>query len=112
MYAAPETILLNGTEINKNAIPPVSQNAVIRIPGDNGEVFGIDEDTLSKHILLIGGTGTGKTNLFYHIVTQLKKKLTSNDVMIIFDTKGDFETKFYDKTKDYIIGNTQEYKKR
>lgn len=59
--------------------------------------FGISEEVLSKHILLVGGTGSGKTNLFYHIVKQLKSKMTADDVMLIFDSKGDFHKKFYSK---------------
>ena len=50
---------------------------------------------LSKHILLVGGTGCGKTNLFYHIVQQIKAKLTHNDVVLVFDSKGDFYSKFF-----------------
>ena len=54
----------------------------------------LDEGLLSKHLMLIGGIGTGKTNAFFHFVSQLKRKMTPNDVMIIFDTKGDFYNTF------------------
>jgi len=69
----------------------------------------IDNDIFSKHILMSGGTGSGKTNAFYHIVDQLKRKMTSDDLMIIFDTKGDFYKRFYN-TNDYVIGNSREYR--
>jgi type IV secretory pathway TraG/TraD family ATPase VirD4 len=61
-------------------------------------------------MLFIGGTGTGKTNLFKHCVRQIKQKMNPEDVMIIFDTKGDFYEKFYDKKKDVIIGNSKEFR--
>lgn len=43
----------------------------------------IDEDILSKHLMLVGGTGCGKSNVFYHIIGQLKKRITKDDVVII-----------------------------
>ena len=36
--------------------------------------------------------------------------MTKGDVMIIFDTKGDFYQKFYDANKDYVIGNSRTYR--
>lgn len=69
----------------------------------------IDQDILSKHILLSGGTGSGKTNAFYHIISQLKRKMTSDDVMIIFDTKGDYYNRFFSPS-DLVIGNSKEYR--
>ena len=32
----------------------------------------IDENLLSKHMLLLGGIGTGKSNLFYHLIVFLQ----------------------------------------
>ena len=67
-------------EYNK---PPLDvPKAVIHVPGEfkgKKQSFGITEDLLSKHILLVGGTGCGKTNLFYHMVQQIKAKLTANE---------------------------------
>ena len=59
--------------------------------------------------MLIGGTGCGKTTLFYHFVSQIKRDMTSDDVMIIFDSKGDFYSKFFDKGNDLVIGNSKQY---
>lgn len=64
----------------------------------------VDADLLSKHFLLLGGIGTGKTNALYHIISQISSKLTSEDVMVIFDTKGDFYKEFY-KSGDVVISN-------
>ncbi len=64
----------------------------------------LDVDLMSKHILLLGGIGTGKTNTFLQIISQLDQRLTDDDVMIIFDTKGDFYHKFY-HPGDVVIGN-------
>ena len=58
--------------------------------------------------MLIGGTGCGKTTLFYHFISQIKKKMTQDDVMIVFDSKGDFYSKF-GKPGDLVIGNSPQY---
>ena len=42
--------------------------------GNEKSYFSLDEQILSKHLLLVGGTGCGKTNMFYHIVSQLKRE--------------------------------------
>lgn len=61
-------------------------------------------DTLGKHLMLLGGIGMGKTNTFYQLISQISNRLTANDVMIIFDTKGDFYKEFYRKG-DVVISN-------
>lgn len=66
----------------------------------------IDENLLSRHITFLGGIGTGKTNAFNQIVGQLRNTMTKDDVMVIFDTKGDFYRKFYQKG-DIIISNDE-----
>lgn len=54
----------------------------------------VTDDVLSTGLLLLGSTGNGKTatifNLLDHAVPQMK-----NDVMIIFDAKGDFKKRYY-----------------
>lgn len=66
----------------------------------------IDENLLSRHVLLLGGIGTGKTNAFNQIIAQLRETMTQDDVMIIFDTKGDFYQTFY-KQGDIVISNDE-----
>ncbi len=64
----------------------------------------IDANLLSRHMVLLGGIGTGKTNTFNQIITQLREAMTTDDIMIIFDTKGDFYNTFY-KPGDIVISN-------
>jgi len=66
----------------------------------------LDADLLSRHLMFLGGIGTGKTNAFDQIITQLKRNMTSDDVMIIFDTKGDFYHAFYE-SGDIVISNDE-----
>ena len=106
--------IIYGGLVENNLPPQEVSNACVIIPGrykGNKATFGINEEMLSKHLLLVGGTGSGKTNLFYQIVQQLKNKLTANDVMLIFDSKGDFYSKFFSE-KDVVIGNSAVYRKQ
>ena len=68
----------------------------IRIP--------MGEQLLSRHMLLMGGIGTGKSNAFQFLIRNLRNSLTERDVMIIFDTKGDYYNSFY-RSGDIVIGN-------
>lgn len=45
-------------------------------------------------MMLVGGTGCGKSTLFYHIIEQIKKKMTRDDVMIILIVKAIFIRSF------------------
>ena len=74
--------------------------------GGNQYQLPLTKDTLSKHVMLLGGIGTGKTNTFFQIVSQLKLNMTDEDIMIIFDTKGDFYKEFY-RPGDIVISNDE-----
>ena len=103
-----QTSVLFGDELR--AVPPTinCKDPVIYFRGvdklGNHWNVPISEHLLSRHFMLIGGIGTGKTNAFFQILSQLKDKLTEDDVMIIFDTKGDFYREFY-QPGDVIISN-------
>ena len=64
----------------------------------------LSEQDLSKHILSLGGIGSGKTNLINLLVSQIIENLTDEDVVVIFDTKGDFLRKFA-QPGDIVFGN-------
>lgn len=104
--------VMHGESVTQNVPPACPENPLVAVKGTyNGSpsVFHLSEDVLSKHMMLVGGTGCGKTTLFYHFVNQLKSNMTSDDVMIIFDSKGDFHSKFYDPSKDTVVGNSAQY---
>ena len=99
--------------INGNCL----QNVVPELPNEPCPVYlagksgygqwarvGLTKSILSKHIMLLGGIGTGKTNAFFQIVDQLDHQIRPEDVVIIFDTKGDFYQEFY-KPGDVVISN-------
>lgn len=70
----------------------------------NPDKFVLTEKLLSQHLMLVGGIGSGKTNTFNQILQNIVPQLSSKDVMIIFDTKGDFYKEFY-KPGDIVISN-------
>ena len=64
------------------------------LPGPTGTLR-FDDIYLSKHVLFIGGIGTGKTNAMMHMLRDLRNRTGEDDVFVIFDTKGDFLGEFY-----------------
>jgi type IV secretory pathway TraG/TraD family ATPase VirD4 len=54
-----------------------------------------DDEMLSRHVLFLGGIGTGKTNAMTQLLAALRSNATADDVFIVFDTKGDFLDRFY-----------------
>jgi type IV secretory pathway TraG/TraD family ATPase VirD4 len=66
----------------------------------------LDADLLSRHLMFLGGIGTGKTNAIEQLVSQLRRNMTADDVMIVFDAKGDFYRSFY-RPGDVVISNDE-----
>lgn len=105
-----KTEIFDGSQLHREPVKyPVRQESyrlsLCGINEQNSPVYvPIDEDVLSRHILLLGGIGTGKTNTFMQMLKQLRQNLTEQDVMIIFDTKGDFYQQFY-RGGDVVISN-------
>ena len=73
-------------------------------PSNSQITVPLSDDLLSQHILFLGGIGTGKTNAIFQLLRQLRENMTDNDVMLIFDTKGDYHQEFYRKG-DIVISN-------
>lgn len=64
----------------------------------------VGESILSRHMLFLGGIGTGKTNAINLFIRNTRRVLTDRDVMVIFDTKGDYYREFYEPG-DIVISN-------
>ena len=60
--------------------------------------FPIVKDSETKHILITGTTGTGKTNALNSFLPQIR-----DQKVIIVDTHGDMVAKYYDETRDHIL---------
>lgn len=108
---------LNGSLLEENMPPKIEDSdygePTIHLFGETNERdtdFKMNSDILSRHLMLIGGTGCGKTNTFFHIVKQLKDQMDDNDIMIIFDTKGDYYEKFFDEKNDCILSTAEKFR--
>ena len=115
------TEIVNGGSIELNMCPDNSseEDPLVFIeseseskPEEGRHHFSMTRSQYSKHILLIGGIGSGKTNTFNHIIRQTINRLEDNDVAFIFDTKGDFKNTFYQGKDEnhYLIGNGPAYR--
>lgn len=105
-----KSTVLFGDELRKEPPQILSEDAICTLAGAAGDgkqyQLQMTKDILSKHVMLLGGIGTGKTNTFFQIVSQLKEKMNEDDIMIVFDTKGDFYKEFY-RPGDIVISNDE-----
>ena len=102
--------IFDGNQLHENPIQFDCQNPKYAFIGNgmNGEkqFIPLNDDILSRHMVFLGGIGTGKTNAFFQIVRQIRRQLTANDIVVIFDTKGDFYKEFY-RPGDIVISNDE-----
>lgn len=56
----------------------------------------------TKHILVTGATGSGKTNLFHALLPQIRQK---NQPALVIDQTGEMIERYYDPTRGDIIFN-------
>ena len=99
--------ILYGSSVAYNKIVTNNSSNFLKFEGEKDgkrASFTMSEDQLSKHLLMLGSTGSGKSTLFFHIIKQLKAQMTNEDVMIIFDTKGDYIQRFFENG-DLFIDN-------
>jgi len=56
--------------------------------------------TETQHVLVTGGTGSGKTNCFHHLLPQIRRE---GQRAIIIDTTGAFIDRYYKEDRDIIL---------
>lgn len=102
--------ILQGYAIVNQPIPRI-ENPYITFGSKDGSSFSLNRSLLSRHILLLGGIGVGKTNTFNHLLRNLfgkENEEVKDNVTVIFDTKGDFFKEFY-SPGDIVIANGKDY---
>lgn len=75
--------------------------------------FGLSRDMLAYGLLALGAPGTGKTNFFNMMLDCMLTTMKLTDVIIIFDTKGDYLKTFGSRIPEnakVVIGNGAEYR--
>ena len=63
------------------------------------------KDSETRHILITGSTGSGKTTLMHKILPQIRRL---KQKAIIIDQTGEMVDKYYDKEKDIILNPSDE----
>jgi hypothetical protein len=91
-----ETYIKTATEVKKY-LKKIKQQSPITV-GDMPLV----KDSETKHIIALGSTGSGKTNLIKTISSQARKL---NQSAIVLDLTGEMIERYYDKEKGDIIFN-------
>lgn len=107
-----KTKVIFGSEMRTTVAIEQSDAIVLYEDRDNlASSFTLNPKILSRHLMLLGGAGSGKTNVFNLTLEQLRdeENASENDIIIIFDTKGDFKRNFY-RSGDIILGNGKEYR--
>ena len=72
------------------------------------KLFGLSRDMRAYGFLALGAPGTGKTNFFNMALDRILATMQPTDVIIIFDTKGDYLETFGSRIPDsmkIVIGN-------
>lgn len=109
-YLQNQVKLLLGSDLIKNGkyleLKTLNPTCIINGKDFEGNHLNLplDDNLLSKHLLFLGNIGTGKTNAISQVIGQVKNQLSDNDLMIVFDTKGDYYNQFF-KEGDYVICN-------
>ena len=103
-YQTTNTTVVDGQRL----VPMPASMGEITVPSSSGNAWSFNQKLLSSHLLAIGSIGSGKTNLLYHIVKSVVAQIKPQDIIIFFDSKGDFLKRFY-RQGDYVVGNDHQY---
>ena len=89
--------ILKGLQIARD-IPYRDPDAFLSLVGADGNgknaYLPIGDSLLSRHMLLLGSPGTGKSNMMRHLLRNLRVNLTEEDVLIAFDPTGEYSAQF------------------
>lgn len=96
--------ILEGLSLKEKISVPAASDIGVSLIGVDRSIP-LTSSVLSKHLLYTGTIGTGKTTAMFQLLRQLIHKMTEDDVMVIFDTKGDFKEEFYRPGKDVVISS-------
>lgn len=106
-----------GQSIRDNPVPAETADrrrlpfAVFQDPV-SGKRIGLSKDIFSLGCLAVAAPGGGKTNLFDMILLRLLSTMNDQDVIVIFDTKGDYLAEFGGRIpaeERVVVGSGGEY---
>lgn len=96
--------MLMGTALENNPVPQTRTDTIVRMPGTKGGhavTVGLTKQNLQMHTLFLGSTGSGKTNAMKYLIHQVQNAMTTDDIMLVFDAKLDFD--LFHRPQDYVI---------
>ena len=88
-------LVLEGWELTDAQGHLGAASATCAVCGINNTSVGFDDSLLGRHILFMGGIGTGKTVGMSALVESLRVNAAPDDIFIFFDTKGDYLARFW-----------------
>ena len=100
--------MLYGNSVGENEVPVLNSAPFVKVPGTSKgkkTYIPLSEELLQMHLLLLGGTGSGKTNTIKHIVPQIQNAMTPDDVMLLFDSKLDFIS--FHRESDIVVSSRE-----
>lgn len=99
--------ILKGMQISRT-IPYRDPEAFFALVGTDGNgksaYLPVGESMLSRHLLLLGSPGTGKSNMVSSLFRNIRANLTDLDVMVVFDPTGEYHQAFY-QPGDMVIAD-------
>lgn len=91
--------------------PPCGKTDGLHFSGCGKDSFSVDMEQLSRGLLVLGSTGTGKTNLLSELLRQIRQRLDWDSVLFVFDPKGDYLDRFFepDNPAHVIVSTAPEH---
>lgn len=112
------TKTLFGQTIHENPVPvwtaDRAHNPFVAFQDpESQKIVGISKELLSYGFLALGVPGSGKTNFYNMILSRLLETQSDQEIILIFDTKGDYLKEFGGRipmSDRIIIGAGEEYR--
>ncbi|MDX6301167.1 MAG: hypothetical protein QOF53_2381 [Nocardioidaceae bacterium] len=92
-----QPVLIEGEVLAQARTYTGPADATVGIRGTHGAAIGFSDAILGRHVLFLGGIGTGKTVGMSSLVDSIRADSRENDVFLFFDTKGDYIARFYEE---------------
>lgn len=89
----------------RSTTPTDVPDALVRLAGTcagRPAQLSLTRRDLATHTLMLGPSGTGKTNVLGEVLRQVKRSMRPGDAMCVFDPKGDFRSLF-DPSRDVVV---------
>ena len=87
--------IIEGATLGPLSTYPGPSDATVGVRGIGGTSIGFSDATLGRHILFLGGIGSGKTVGMTALVDSIRADSGPDDTFVFFDSKGDYIERFF-----------------